>query len=398
MSAPQTPAEAIRQALPESVSWPARPTDDDLKVLPGCPAVYLFVDDSGQPVQLLTSQQLKRTASARLSEPDAERRGQTDLAAVVRGVRWRPVFSRFEARWRYYQLARVLHPREYRKLVSFGPAWFLHVDWTRGAPELRVSERVWRLDGEFVGPWPTHKSCQEALDGLWDLFDLCRYPEQVRKAPGGARCAYADMGRCDAPCDGSTPLDAYVTRTRSAWRFAIGEIHEWIEEAEQRMRSAAGAQQFERAGLLKNQIEFARMWQRRWSKSVRPADDLNYLLIVPATRRKAWKLFLFRRGDLVDGPLVSDRKLTATVPHWLAEQLKQPRPPLDADVCMEQAWLVAHFLQHKESAAALVVRISDEVAPSDLGDQLDATLEARSTRHDRESTLGGSVDRPGGTM
>ncbi len=380
MSASEHVKEFLVTALPSARSWAARPTAGDLTNLPGHPAVLLFVDEAGAPIQLLTAQQFKRTVISRLSQPDETRRGRADLAEVVRGVRWRQVYCPFEARWRYYRVARVLHPREYRRLVLFGPAWFLHVDWSRPIPELHVTERIWCLRGEFVGPWPTHKSCQQALEGLWDLFDLCRYPEEVRQAPGGTRCAYAEMGRCDAPCDGSAPLERYIGRSRAAWGFAEGGTAAWMQSATERMRQAAAERRYERAGLLRQQLEFAQMWRRRWSPRIRPAGQLSLLLAVPATRRKAWKLFLFRQGDLTDGPLLPDREFVEQTPAWLAEQLQQPPDKLDDAVRMEQTWLTAHFLQHKEARTAVIASLSEAAVPADLPATLQAGLERRRAR------------------
>jgi DNA polymerase-3 subunit epsilon len=377
MSTSESVKQVAAAALPSRHSWTGRPQADDLAPLPGCPAVLLFVDQADTPIQLLTTQQLKRIVVSRLSEPAEARRGRTDLAAVTRAVRWRQVHSPFEARWWYYRLARVMHPNEYRKLVSFGPAWFLHVDWARPVPELRVTERIWCLEGEFVGPWPSHKSCQQALEGLWDLFDLCRYPEQIRKAPGGTRCAYADMGRCDAPCDGSVPLERYIERSRSAWQFARGNITSWMQSATEHMKQAAARQCYELAGQLKQQLDFAGTWRRRWSSTVRRAEHLNLLLALPATRRKAWKLFLFRQGHLTDGPLLSDRKLPTETPPWLAEQLKQPPSQLDPVVRMEQTWLLAHLLQHKEARTALIEDLPDATVPPDLEGGLRDALRRR---------------------
>jgi DNA polymerase-3 subunit epsilon len=380
MSTSEHVHELLISSLSSLETWSARPNTEDLAALPGCPAVFLFVDDSGAPVQLLTTQQLKRVVISRLSEPVETKRGRTDLAEVVRGVRWRQVHSPFEARWWYYRLIRELHPREYRKEVSFGPAWFLHADWARPIPELRVSERVWRVDGEFIGPWPTHKSCQQALEGLWDLFDLCRYPEQLRKTPEGTRCAYADMGRCDAPCDGSVPLQRYVQRCRAAWQFAQGGVAEWVQSAAERMRHAAAEQRYELAGQLKQQLEFARGWQRRWSPTVRRLEQLRFLFAVPATRRKAWKLFLFRQGYLSEGPLLSDRKLAEQAPVWLSEQLQHPPDGLDTVTRMEQTWLVAHFLRHKDARTAIVEPLPDAGVPEKLGETLRAALRQRRER------------------
>jgi DNA polymerase-3 subunit epsilon len=383
MSTSDDPKQTIVVALPNVHTWTDRPRPEDLAPLPGCSAVFLFIDEAENPVQLLTTQQLRRLVTSRLSEPDQPRRGRADLAAVVRGVRWRQTHSPFEARWWYYRLARVLHPHEYRKLVSFGPAWFLQVDWTEPVPELRVTERIWCVRGEFVGPWPAHKACRQALEGLWDLFELCRYPEQVRKAPDGTPCAYADMGRCDAPCNGSVPLERYIDRMRSAWQFAQGGVAPWIQSATQRMRQAAGEQRYELAGQLKQQLDFAQSWQQHWSPTVHPAHEMNLLLAIPATRRKAWKLFLFRQGHLTDGPLLPQRKLPAETPVWLTEQLSQPVDTLTAQlddvVRMEQTWLVAHFLQHKAARAAIIQYLPDATIPSDLEGSLQYALSQQRT-------------------
>jgi len=382
--------ELLSTALPSTHTWADRPTAKDLLPLPGCAAVFLLVDEAGTPIQLLTTQQLKRVVISRLSEPGEQRRGRTDLAEVVRGVRWRQVHSRFEARWWYYRLARVLHEREYRKLVSFGPAWFLHVDWQRPIPEMRVSERIWCRDGDFIGPWPSQRACQQSLEGLWDLFELCRYPEQVRKAPNGTRCAYADMGRCDAPCDGSVPLETYIERTRAAWRFAGGAVDEWIAAATARMKKAAESQQYESAGLIKQQLEFAGKWKERWLPAVRPAEELNLLLVIPATRRKAWKLFLLRRGELTDGPLLSDRKLAADTPPWLADTLKAEPAESDPVVRMEQTWLVAHFMQHKEARSAIIEGLPSGELPAELeGSLRDALAKRRTERPKAEQPESG---------
>ncbi|MCK4342874.1 MAG: hypothetical protein KAY37_14260 [Phycisphaerae bacterium] len=377
MSTSNTLAELVTTALPKAHTWSGRPGPDQLASLPGGPAVLLFLDEHDTPVQLLTTQQLKRFAMSRLSKPVETRRGRADLAEVVRGVRWRPAHCPFEARWWYYRLARVLHPREYRKLVSFGRAWFLHVDWEQHIPELRVSERVWYASGLFIGPWPTHKACQEALDGLQDLFDLCRHPEQVRKSPHGLRCAYAEMGRCDAPCDGTAPLEAYRARCRAAWLFAAGAVDAWIAGAAERMKRAAKEQKYELAGQVKQQLGFAHTWQTQWAPRVRPAEQLNYLFVLPVTRRRAWKLHLFRRGYLADGPVVPDRRVGSATAAWLKTELSQSPEEVPDAIRMEQTWLVCHLLLHRESDSALVVPLPALTIPADLEEALQAEAATR---------------------
>jgi excinuclease UvrABC nuclease subunit len=362
---PLTAADCVAAALPEGHSWPGRPGQDDLDAIPGCPAVYLLSDACAAPVLLATTQSLKRVLVSRLAEA-AQQSRKADLAAITRSVRWRPLATPFEGRWWYYRLARELYPQQYRRMIAFGPAWFLNVDWDARVPDLRVSNQVWSAPGQFVGPWPTQHAARETLDGLWDLFNLCRHPEEVRQTPSGTRCAYAEMGRCDAPCDGSAPLSAYAERCRAAWRFVSAGCGEWIEGATKRMKQAAGVQKYELAALLRQQVRFAEAWRAQWARHARPAEEMRYLLGFRATRRKAAKLFLFRAGHLTDGPLIAARRVGRDAAVWVRNELAKPVSDLAPVVRMEQTWLFSHLLYGSERNAAFLVPLGDDGVPVDL--------------------------------
>lgn len=368
-----TTADSVRQfvsaALPETQHWTARPSVADLSTLPSTPALYLLTDADDRPIQLATTQSLRRQLLARLAERQRPRSARADVAEIARGVRWRPLAAPFDGRWWYYRVARIMYPDEYRRMISFGPAYFLHVDWEAGVPEVRVAERVWCLSGEFVGPWPAHAAGQKALDGLCDLFDLCRYPEQVRKAPRGTRCAYAELGRCDAPCDGSVPLAPYIERCRAAWGFALGGATAWIEEAARRMHQAASEQRYELAAQLRNQLAFARQWQSHWQPVVRPLALLDYVLGVRVTRRRAWKVYVFRAGVVGEGPVIRARGGATVAADWVLTQLACDPPTAEPIERMEQTWLVCHLLQRCAAEHVWAIPLA-EAAPGTLAEAI----------------------------
>lgn len=407
----QNPSRALlEEHLPGWQRWTHPPTADDLRQLPNSPAVYLLCDAQGRSVLLATAQALRAVVASRLQTPSPEGppapaaapqasaqvgrpargRARVDLAEIVRELRWRSVCCGLEARWWYYRLARQLYPREYPRMVSFGPAWFLHVDWNAPIPELGVTQQIWAIPGEFAGPWPAQAACQQALEVLWDLFDLCRYPEQVRRAPSGRRCSYADMGRCDAPCDGSVPLASYVARTRAAWQFACGAVDEWLAGARERMQAAAAGLAFERAALLRQQIALAERWRERWLGRVRPDHGLHWLLVLPVARRRARKLLAFRQGVIEDGPVVADREPLQRAVAWATEQVSAPLAEIDPLVRMEQTWLVSNWFGSREAASA-VVQPLDTPAWSE---QLIDALVGLCHRHSARSGLRPPVRKP----
>jgi hypothetical protein len=109
------------------------------------------------------------------------------------------------------------------------------------------------------------------------------------------------------------------------------------------MRAAAGAQAFELAGQIKQQLGFARRWLEEWAPRVRRDADLNVAMLVPATRRRAWTPFLFRTGCLTAGPLVRSRAALDDALDWLNSALGEAPPDTDRSLRMEQAWLVTQF-------------------------------------------------------
>jgi len=372
---PQIPSRSLlEQYLPERQSWARPPAVEELKRLPHSPAVFLLCDAQGRSVLLATTQALRSVVASRMQAPSTggpqplaaglqggeqvgrppRGRARADLAEIVRELRWRPVCCALEARWWYFRLARLLYPHEYHRLVSFGPAWFLHVDWSAPIPQLSVTQQIWTIPGVFAGPWPAQAACQQALEVLWELFDLCRYPEQVRRAPAGKRCSYADMGRCDSPCDGSAPLAAYAARTQAAWRFVCGAVDDWLAEARERMQAAAAGLAFERAAFIRQQVALAERWRERWLGRVRPDHAMKWLLVLPVPRRRAWKLLVFRLGAVEDGPVLADHELLPRAVAWTAERLSEPLAESDPLVRMEQTWLMSSWFGSRDAASAVV--------------------------------------------
>jgi len=367
----------VCEALPECFTWNSLADEAVLRGLPPAPALLLLIDAEQRPVLLATTQHLRRFVTGRLAVADQAPRPRADLRQIVRGVRWRTVASPLEGRWWHYRVARVLYPDRYREMLAFGPAWFLHLDARQRVPQIRVSNRIWCTGGQFVGPWPTRREAQETLDGLCDLFDLCRYPEQVQRTPHGTRCAYYDMGRCDAPCDGTALLEPYVERCRQAWAFVCGRMAPWIEAAETRMRAAAREQRYEEAARLKQQIDLVRRWQREWPGRIRLAEQWNDLLALPVGRRRAWKLLLFRQGDLLDGPVLRERDLPGQAAEWARQQMQAETGHSDATVRMEQTWMVAHFAARNEAARAVVVPLGATAITQEVARRLEETLKAK---------------------
>ena len=140
---------------------------------------------------------------------------------VVRQIRWWTVDSPFEADWIYYEIARQVFPESYQGMVGFRPAWFVHVDPAAQFPRYVKTIDLSQPAGTYLGPAEDKHAAQRLIELLQDSFELCRYYNLLVDAPHGRACAYEEMGKCPAPCDGSISMQQYrqsIDRRRAGRR------------------------------------------------------------------------------------------------------------------------------------------------------------------------------------
>jgi DNA polymerase-3 subunit epsilon len=306
-------------------------------------------------IQVAASQSVRRSVRHRLTAPEplAGRTKKADLAAVTRQVWWLPTHSRFETTWRYYRVVRALYPDQYRRLVAFGPAWFVHVDLSKPLPRFTVTSKACEVPGEKWGPFPTRSVAAAFVEQLEDLFDLCRYHDVLDKTPQGQACAYFEMGKCPAPCDGTEAVDAYLRRVTQAKAFAWGDRARFVAEWSAEMSRASGELAFERAGALKARLQTVGKLAGRGHEHARDLRDFRYLVVQRGPGTSWAAPFFVVGGSLEEGVPVRLRELEGAVPRWrerLAGVNHESTASADRVLSTEQVWLVSHFLFKGERA------------------------------------------------
>jgi hypothetical protein len=244
---------------------PAMPLS--LASLPAKPGVFAIEDGAGRTLSLATTANLRRMVASRLqpqdhSEPRSRRTNYRDLARAVRAT---VVGSTFEADWAYLQLARSRLPQTYRQLLDRWQAWFIHCDPAAPFPQFTKTAHPNPLaqSGDFFGPFPDKHAAGRYIEMLQDVFDLCRYHHILVQAPHGAACAYKEMDRCPAPCDGTVSMESYRAQVRQAIEFACAPKQQWAANIERAMSQASATLDFESAGRLKERLKRAQPAMKR---------------------------------------------------------------------------------------------------------------------------------------
>ena len=306
-------------------------------------AVCLLEAADGRPVQLLSVKNLRYCLRRRLAAPDADG-GPTrrvDYRQIVRTVRWRRVDSEFEADLIYLEAARRLFPDTYRSMTGYRPAWFVHVNPDTAFPRFTKTADLSLSTGVYLGPLDSKGDAAKLIEQTQDLFDLCRFYPILVQAPDGAACAYKEMGKCPAPCDGSISMESY----RHTVRWAADSVPDpapLLADATARMKSAAAALNFEAAGRVKKYVDDIERLNDRKFRHVKRLEQFRWVSLQAGPREGTAKVFLVTPAEVREvAGLIGPPAGWSDV---LRRMLESAGEPSRAGVDAERVSAVSHHL------------------------------------------------------
>lgn len=346
--------------------WVDVPLDKSLdEWLRGVPAkwvVYLMTDEADRPVQLLCVRNLRASLKRRLTGEElvgATRR--VNYRELVRHIHWRRVDSPFEADWVYYEIARAIFPDTYAGMTGLRPAWFVHVDLDANFPRYTKTTNLSIGTGLLLGPIEDKHAAARLIEEVEDAFDLCRYYSILVQSPNGSACAYKEMGKCPAPCDGSISLPQY-RRLIDLSLSTLQNPGQYIGEQTARMGHAARSLAFESAAKIKVYID---QLAKLTASPFRHRDTLErfcFISIQRGPKAGTAKVFLILQGRVIELLCLRDKSFDAEEVMRAAVDraaaLPLPAAAMSTDG-MERIGLVVHHLFATKTAPGAFLRVGD---------------------------------------
>lgn len=318
--------------------------DAFLQRVPARWVVYLLADVDDRPVQLLCVRNLRASLKRRLGgEETLGPSRRVNYRDLVRRIHWRRVDSSFEADWLYYEAARELFPESYRGMVGFRPAWFIHVDPEAAFPRYTKTIDLVSRAGIILGPLEDKHAAARLIELTEDLFDLCRFYNLLTESPHANACAYKEMGKCPAPCDGSISLEQYRRLVDWSARTLVNPA-ELIGQQTRRIQQAASEMRFESAAKVKAYADQLALLGKAAFRHARLLGDFRYLSLQRGPRPSAAKLFLVTPGqiEMIAGLIREPASPSDLLRFVLAQSQARPKSPDAAGA--ERIGIVAHHL------------------------------------------------------
>ncbi|RNC82426.1 MAG: hypothetical protein ED559_11795 [Phycisphaera sp.] len=277
------------------VPAPGGITEEQIQTIPASYGVVCVRDTAGKVISLAASGDARSFLAARLG-PQAE--GANDLRPVAGTYEIMRCLSIFEADLAFIRESAVLDPGLHDRVTRKLRIWWLatHTDASR-------AEWVWETDPaafdesmRVIGPFLEKKGVRRHASNLDAAFELCRYPDELHKAPAGRACAYKEMGKCPGACDGSESLGAYELRLAEALAFDASVAEARRGEINERMREAALAEDFEVAAQCKSDLSSWDAFDKRYAGVVADLGMHSYAVVTQGDRAGVAAVLAVDRG------------------------------------------------------------------------------------------------------
>ena len=331
-----------------------------LKQAPAKWAVYLLADENDQPVQLLSVKNLRASLKRRLGGDETIGLSKrVNYREIVRRIYWRRVDSGFEADWIYLEAARELFPRTYQGMVGFKPAWFVQVDPANNFPRYIKTIAPLGKRGLVVGPLEDKHAAARLIQLAEDSFDLCRYYNILVESPNAKACAYKEMGKCPAPCDGTITMDEYRQNVERSAQVLV-RPQEFIEEQDARMQKLAGELQFEQAAKVKAKLEQVKQFGKSAFRYAQRIEDFRFVSLQRGPSEGTAKIFLITPATIEEiAGLIDEPKGLSELLQMVLHRAQELSAQGVTDAAIERIGLVAHHLFSGKQPKGAFIRLDE---------------------------------------
>ncbi|HEX3741238.1 MAG TPA: excinuclease ABC subunit UvrC [Terriglobales bacterium] len=271
-----------------------------IRSIPASPGVYLYKNAEGEVIYVGKAKSLRHRVSSYFHEGRVSDAKTGTLVREAVDVDYIVVANNKEALALENHLIKQKKPRF--NILLRDDKTYPYVKLTLGErfPRVYVTRRLKKDGSVYYGPYFPANLAYRIVDLIHRNFLVpsC-YVDLNRTHP--RPCLQFYIGRCLGPCvEGLTTLEIYQEAVRDVKLFLDGRQAELARSLRDRMRSAAEAQEFERAAKYRDLISTVEQLQEKQRIAAAEGDDADVFGYHFENGMLAVNLFHMRGGRVLD--------------------------------------------------------------------------------------------------
>lgn len=224
--------------------------------IPEQPGVYRFRDPHGRVIYVGKAKNLRARLNSYFHDlAQLHQRTQT-MVTTASSVEWTVVKTEVEALVLEYQWIKEFDPRfnvRYRDDKSYP---YLAITTGETIPRVLVTRGSKKSGTTYFGPYAHAWAIRETLDLLLRVFPVrsCSAGVYKRAEQTNRACLLGYIDKCSAPCVKKVSEEEHRALVKDLMAFLNGDTGRFIRTLEKEMKSAAAAEEFERAARLRDRL------------------------------------------------------------------------------------------------------------------------------------------------
>ncbi|MBU4213674.1 MAG: excinuclease ABC subunit UvrC [Actinobacteria bacterium] len=268
--------------------------------IPDSPGVYRFSDEHGRVIYVGKAKSLRSRLSSYFQDITGLHPRTRQMVTTAASVQWTVVGTEVEALALEYSWIKEFDPRfnvKYRDDKSYP---YLAVTMADAVPRVQVMRGAKRPGTRYFGPYAHAWAIRETVDLLLRVFPVrtCSAGVYRRSQQQGRPCLLGYIDKCSAPCVGRISPEDHHRLAEDFCTFMAGDAGRFTRRLTAAMRSAAAAQDYERAARLRDDIATLERATERNAVVLKDGTDADVFALAGDELEAAVQVFHVRDGRI----------------------------------------------------------------------------------------------------
>lgn len=269
-----------------------------LNALPAKPGVYLMKDAAGQVIYVGKAVNLRNRVRSYFHVLNGQAPKIRRLVDHIVDFEFIVTGSELEALILECNLIKKYCPRYNVRLKDDKRYPYIKISMQEPFPRIYTVRQMQSDGARYFGPYTSSKAVQQTMELLRKLFPYLTCKREITGKDQRA-CLYYHIGRCAGPCIGAISREDYRMLIEQIVLFLEGKQERIIRNLEQEMQKAAEALDFERAAVLRDQVQaLQKVVERQKIVSVARSDE-DVIAFAREDGQACVQIFFIRGGKLI---------------------------------------------------------------------------------------------------
>ncbi|MDA8745354.1 excinuclease ABC subunit UvrC [Rubripirellula amarantea] len=252
-----------------------------VKTFPQLPGIYLMKDVAGVVIYVGKAKNLRSRASSYFLKAAAEDARTANWVTEIADIEFIECESEVDALLMESRLIKDIQPKHNKDLKDDKTFPYLMITTRDEFPRVEVTREPKERGVKLYGPFPSAGALRGAIQVLQRIFKFrtCTLDisESDEKWQWFRPCLLASINQCTAPCNLRIGKEEYRRDIRRLQTFMEGGKKKLIQEMREEMMTASKSLDFERAAVLRDEINMLERLEERGELETHAQPEVFYV-------------------------------------------------------------------------------------------------------------------------